>query len=301
MTRAAPDVAHDDGGRSPSTSIETPMCWAVQRGSDLGVVSTGSAVSRAADCCVVVSRLEDDAHGSDDRTASTVPATRTAITPVTITQVSRPRVISRRTSAKPRKVQPSEPFRLAAKPSDGSESADDRRRAAYQCLGSPPTASLARRRLSASVPALLPVSVLHAADRLDKTWPALDLWSLDEVRGLAGVTTEPQLHVVQVIAAVAGGSWKRRVGIQGTDRLKRSVRIAHVRARGVDLVKGCPERPPDGEEVAIDAFDSPSRDYVFLNDGPRSVAPTLVPGAGRRGGGGDLGGRRTRQEEPRLS
>jgi hypothetical protein len=52
------------------------MFWTVQRGSASAVVSTGIAVSRAADRSVVAARLGEDADGSDERMASTAAATR---------------------------------------------------------------------------------------------------------------------------------------------------------------------------------------------------------------------------------
>jgi hypothetical protein len=76
----------------PRTSIESARFWTVQRGSDSGVVTAASVVFPA-DRSVAFSRLGDDADGSVERMASTVPATRTAITPLAITQVSRARVI----------------------------------------------------------------------------------------------------------------------------------------------------------------------------------------------------------------
>jgi hypothetical protein len=75
----------------PSTSIDTPMFWTVQRGSPSGVVSTGIVIAPAADRSIVATRLGLEPEGSE-RTASTVPATRTAITPAAITQVSCRRV-----------------------------------------------------------------------------------------------------------------------------------------------------------------------------------------------------------------
>ena len=77
----------------PSTSIDTPMFWTVQRGSASGVVSTGIVISAAADRSIVAIRLGLEPEGSEGRTASTAPAIRTAITPVAITQVSRRRAI----------------------------------------------------------------------------------------------------------------------------------------------------------------------------------------------------------------
>ena len=56
----------------------------MQRGSDSGVVSP-------ADRSVVVSRIEDDADGSDERMASTAAATRITATPPVTSQEKRVR------------------------------------------------------------------------------------------------------------------------------------------------------------------------------------------------------------------
>jgi hypothetical protein len=69
------------------------MFWAVQRGSASAVVSTGTAVSRAADSSADAVWIGGEPEGLEERTASTVPATKIAITPTAITQVSCRRVI----------------------------------------------------------------------------------------------------------------------------------------------------------------------------------------------------------------
>jgi hypothetical protein len=69
------------------------MFWTVQRGTASGVVSTGIVISPAADRSVVAIRLGLEPEGSEERTASTAPAIRTAITSVAITQVVCRRVI----------------------------------------------------------------------------------------------------------------------------------------------------------------------------------------------------------------
>lgn len=88
----------------PSTSIDTPMFWAVQRGSASAVVCTGIAVPRAADSSVVAVSIGAEPKGLEEWTASIMPATRTAITPTAITQVSCRRSIAWDTSVTPLKV-----------------------------------------------------------------------------------------------------------------------------------------------------------------------------------------------------
>jgi hypothetical protein len=80
----------------------------VQRGSASGVVTTDTVVSRAADCSVVATRRGEEPEGSEERTASTVAATSTAITPAAINDVSRLGAIAWSTRATFRKV-PSAP------------------------------------------------------------------------------------------------------------------------------------------------------------------------------------------------
>jgi hypothetical protein len=67
--------------------------WTVQRGSPSGVASTGIVTSPAADRSVAVSRLGEDADGSDERMVSTAAATRITATPPITSQERRVRSI----------------------------------------------------------------------------------------------------------------------------------------------------------------------------------------------------------------
>jgi hypothetical protein len=69
------------------------MFWAVQRGSPSGVVTTAN-VAFPADRSVAVSRLGEDADGSDERMASTAAATRITARPPMTSQERRVRSIS---------------------------------------------------------------------------------------------------------------------------------------------------------------------------------------------------------------
>jgi hypothetical protein len=64
---------------------------------------------------------------------------------------------------------------------------------------------------------------LHAPDRLGETRPALHGLSFDEVGGVSGVPTEPQLKVAQVVAGVVCASRKRRLVIKRPDSFQRSI------------------------------------------------------------------------------